>query len=177
MPSTSVAMDRNAIIVPIALAHADSFRACLDTVAREKRYLAQTEALPLERIQGFVRDSVAHDAVQFVALDGDTVVGWADIFPSWAAAVAHVGQLGMGVLPAWRGRGLGRRLLEACIAKAWAQGLTRIELEVRADNHKAIALYQKLGFVHEALKHRAMRFDGVYHDAVQMSLLMPETEP
>ena len=52
----------------IAEADAESFRACLDTVAREKRYLAQTEALPLARIQAFVKDSVAQDAVQFVAL-------------------------------------------------------------------------------------------------------------
>jgi monofunctional chorismate mutase len=165
------------VIAPIALAHAASFRACLDTVARERRYLAQTEALPLERIEGFVRDSVAADAVQFVALDGDSVVGWADVFPSWAAAVAHCGQLGMGVLPAWRGRGVGRRLLQACIDKAWAKGLTRIELEARADNHAAIALYRQLGFQHEALKHRAMRFDGVYFDAVQMSLVRPDVAP
>ncbi|WP_284618715.1 hypothetical protein [Aquabacterium humicola] len=56
-------------IVPIAPAHAAGFHACLDTVAREKRYLAQIEALPLDRIEGFVRDSVRDDAVQFVALD------------------------------------------------------------------------------------------------------------
>ena len=115
--------------------------------------------------------------LQFVALDGTSVVGWADVFPAWAAAVAHCGQLGMGVLPAWRGRGIGRRLLQACIDKAWAKGLTRIELEARADNHAAIALYRRLGFQHEALKLRAMRFDGVYHDAVQMSLVRPDLAP
>lgn len=158
-------------IVPIAEAHAASFHACLDTVAREKRYLAQTFALPLERIQGFVHDSVVNDAVQFVALDGERVVGWADVFPAWADAIAHCGGLGMGVLPAWRGQGLGRRLLQACITKAWAKGLARIELEARADNTRAIALYESLGFQHEGLKRRAMCFDGVYHDARVMGLL------
>jgi hypothetical protein len=49
-------------------------------VAREKMYLAQVEALPLERIQGFVRESVAAGAAQFVAIDGPLVVGWCDIF-------------------------------------------------------------------------------------------------
>ena len=158
-------------IVPVAQAHAAGFRACLDVVAREKCYLAQTEALPLERIEGFVRDSVARDAVQFMAVHGARVVGWADIFPAWAHAVAHCGSLGMGVLPAYRGQGIGRRLLQACIDKARAQGLTRIELEVRADNQRAIGLYQALGFTQEAVKRRAMRFDGVYFDALLMSLL------
>ena len=162
-------------IVPVAQAHASSYRTCLDAVAREKRYLAQIEALPLERIEGFVRDSVAGDAIQFMAVDAGRVVGWADIFPAWAHAVAHCGSLGMGVLAAYRGQGLGRRLLEACLAKAWSKGLTRIELEVRADNERAIGLYKALGFTQEAVKRNAMRFDGVYFDALQMSLLRSET--
>ena len=158
-------------IVPVAEGLAASYRECLDVVAREKRYLAQIEALPLERIQGFVRESVATDAVQFMAVQGRRVVGWADIFPAWAHAVSHCGSLGMGILPAYRGQGIGRRLLQACIAKAQAKGITRIELEVRADNERAISLYKSLGFKQEAVKRNAMRFDGVYFDALQMSLL------
>ena len=77
----------------------------------------------------------------------------------------------MGVLPDYRRRGLGEALLRACIAKAKVKGITRVELEARADNVAAIRLYEKLGFVHEALKRNAMRFDGVYFDSVQMSLL------
>jgi len=164
-------------MLSIVLVHerfAASYRECLDVVARERRYLAQVEALPLERIQAFVSASVADDAIQFFALDGERVVGWADIFPAWAHAISHCGSLGMGVHPDYRGRGLGTQLLAACIEKAWRKGLTRIELEARADNHRAIALYEKLGFRHEALKSRAMRFDGVYYDAVQMRLLLGE---
>lgn len=164
------------VVVPIAIEHAASFHRCLDIVARERKYLAQVQALPLDRVEGFVRDSVANDAVQFVAVDADTVVGWADIFPAWAEAIAHCGSLGMGVLPEYRGQGLGRKLLEACITKAWDKGLTRIELEARADNQSAIALYEKLGFEHEALKRRAMRFDGQYFDSVQMALLKPSPD-
>ena len=74
----------------------------------------------------------------------------------------------MGVLSAYRGQGLGRQLLQACIEKAWSKGITRIELEARADNAAAIALYEKLGFKHEALKRNAMRFSGQYFDSVQM---------
>jgi len=160
-------------IVPIQASHAASFRACLDVVARERRYLAQVEAPALDRVQAFVDSGIAGDAVQFVALDAGRVVGWADIFPDWAHAVSHRGHLGMGVHPDYRGRGLGTRLLQACIAKAWAKGLTRVELESRADNLAAIHLYRKLGFTQETVKARGLRFDGTYYDAVQMALLSP----
>ena len=101
------------LITPVQERYAASYRECLDVVARERRYLAQFEALALERIEGFVKDSVANDAIQFFALDGERVVGWADIFPNWAHAISHCGSLGMGVHPAYRGHGLGGRRLPA----------------------------------------------------------------
>jgi putative acetyltransferase len=159
-------------ITPIVQVHATGFHACLDAVARERRYLAQVEAPPLERVLGFVSDSVRNQSAQLVVLDGDQVVGWCDIFPAWPAAQQHCGRLGMGLLSAYRGRGIGHRLLQSCIAMAASQGITRIELDVRADNLRAIKLYERVGFALEARKRQALCFDGVYFDALQMSLLL-----
>jgi len=158
-------------IVPIAEAHIESFRACLDFVAREKKYIAQIEAMPLEQVSAFAKESIANDMAQFVAIEIAAVVGWCDIRPSWAHAVQHCGTLGMGVLSSYRSRGIGAQLLTACLAKARSKSISRIELEVRADNAAAIRLYQKFGFVHEARKRNAMKFDGRYYDSVQMSLI------
>jgi len=166
----------NINIAPISESHAAGFHACLDAVAREKRYLAQYEAPPLERVSAFVRESVASDVSQFVALDGSAVVGWCDIFPHWAHAVRHCGTLGIGVLPAYRGKGIGGRLLAACISKAKMNGITRITLEVRADNQPAIKLYERAGFEREAVKRKALLFDGKYYDALQMCLIWDERE-
>jgi RimJ/RimL family protein N-acetyltransferase len=159
-------------VVPIAIEHAAGIHACIDAVAREKRYLAQTSAKPRADFDAFVRDSVTNDLVQFIALDGEIVVGWADIFPAWADAVKHVGSLGMGLLETYRGQGIGEHLLRACLLKAKAKGITRVELEARADNQRAIKLYERFGFEHETIKRNAMRFDGVYYDSVQMSILL-----
>jgi ribosomal protein S18 acetylase RimI-like enzyme len=158
-------------VAPIALRHVESFRACLDAVARERRFLALVEAPPLETLRAFVRASVENDSAQFVALDGERVVGWADVLPSWGHAVSHCGRLGMGVLSGYREQGIGKKLLQACMAKARARGITRTELEVRADNEAAIRLYLGAGFALESRKRNAMRFDGEYHDALQMSLI------
>jgi ribosomal protein S18 acetylase RimI-like enzyme len=45
------------------------------------------------------------------------------------------------------GRGLGRRLLHACEEDAARRGAESLVLEVRADNARAIALYEALGYV------------------------------
>jgi putative acetyltransferase len=159
-------------ISPIAASNAKSFHSCLDTVARERRYLGSTEAPPIEKIEVFVGESIATDAVQFVALDGAQVVGWADILTPWQDTLSHRGTLGMGVLPEYRRQGIGEALLRACIEKAKSKDITRVELETRADNLPSIRLYEKIGFVQEAVKRNAMKFDGVYFDTLQMSLLL-----
>jgi putative acetyltransferase len=160
------------ILSSIAESNAESFHRCLDSIAREKRYLGATAGPPLEKVQAFVRENVANDAIQFVALDGERVVGWADILSPWPDAIAHRGTLGMGVLAEYRRQGIGESLLRTCIEKAKSKGLTRVELETRADNLASIRLYEKIGFVQETVKRKAMRFDGEYFDAIQMSLLL-----
>lgn len=155
----------------IRLEDTPSFRECLDAVARERRFLAQVEALPLARMEEFVKQSVEADAAQYVAVAAGRVVGWCDVFAHWAYALRHVGTLGMGVHADFRRQGLGERLLRATLAHALRNGVCRITLEARADNAAAIRLYEKVGFRHEARTRCALRFDDVFFDGVQMALL------
>ncbi len=158
-------------IVPLAEPHFAGLRDALDSVAREQRYLAFTQAPPWEECLVFYRDIVTHDRSHFVALVDGAVVGWCDVLPSHGQARAHVGTLGIGLVTAARHRGLGKTLMLAALGKAWAQGLTRIELTVRADNLNAKALYERMGFQAEGLQLRAFRVDGAYHDLITMALL------
>ena len=143
----------------------------MDSVAKERRYLAQIEALPIDRIDEFVANTVATDAAQYVAIAQGNVVGWCDIFSHWAYALAHVGTLGMGIHSAYRRRGLGTRLIEITLNHALRKGICRVALEARSDNIEAIRLYEKVGFKHEATTKAALRFDGVFYEGKQMSLL------
>lgn len=52
----------------------------------------------------------------------------------------------VGVLPEYRGRGIARRLMEACLDQAREAGGEWLALEVRVDNAPARQLYQRLGF-------------------------------
>jgi RimJ/RimL family protein N-acetyltransferase len=152
--------------------HFESLYQALDTVAREKKYLAQIQAPLWEQSLAFYRNVLAEGFPHVVAVDaGDRVVGWCDVSPVFGHSRAHIGILGIALLPEARGRGLGTQLLQAAIDRSWARGLTRIELSVRADNLNAKALYERLGFEHEGLARRASLIDGIYHDAFRMALL------
>ena len=85
---------------------------------------------------------------------------------------AHVGSLGIMVHDGYTGRGLGSALMAAIIdlAENWL-GLTRLELDVYADNAVAIHLYEKFGFVIEGTKRRYSLRDGEYADTHIMARL------
>ena len=72
------------------------------------------------------------------------------------------------VLPAFRCQGLARELMTALIAAAKAQGVTRLQLEVRESNTAARALYESLGFTVDGKRKRYYRRPD--EDAVLMSL-------
>jgi putative acetyltransferase len=151
--------------------HFVSLRATLDFVARELKYLSFTQAPPLDQSIAFYRSIISRNFPHFIAVKGETVVGWCDVSPQHGESRAHIGTLGIGLLPEARGQGLGRQLLTAAIDKAWAIGLTRLELTVRDDNLRAKVLYEKCGFEHEGVRRRGSLIAGQYHDMFAMALL------
>jgi ribosomal protein S18 acetylase RimI-like enzyme len=158
-------------IVPIAEEHIESFHAALSYVVGEKKYLAFLDPPPIDGTRKFILENIEKGHAQFVVLSDNKVVGWCDIIPSSRQVSAHCGSLGMGLLPEFRGQGIGKRLMQISIDKAHKNGLTRIELTVREHNANAIALYKKIGFVMEGTKKKANLVDGVYEDIHMMALL------
>ena len=157
-------------VVPLSESHFQQLHAVADVVARERRYLAMTQAPPLEEAIAFYRSVLAGGQCH-VALQNEKLVGWCDILPSFGEARRHVGTLGIGLLPGARGQGVVWQLMSAAIARAWARGLSRIELTVREDNERAKALYDRLGFKDEGVRERSMLVDGKYFNSYSMALL------
>lgn len=52
----------------------------------------------------------------------------------------------VGTLPDQRGRGIGRALLDNCLAELRAEGAQQVLLEVHVANRAAVALYKRCGF-------------------------------
>lgn len=77
---------------------------------------------------------------------------------------AHV--TNVAVHPAFRRRGIGRRLMIALMCSALAKGALRMTLEVRVSNCGAQQLYRQLGFVGEGVRR------GYYLDTREDALVM-----
>jgi RimJ/RimL family protein N-acetyltransferase len=79
----------------------------------------------------------------------------------------------IGVLAEASGQGVGTRLLEEAKRWAAARGLHRIELNVMAHNHRAIAVYERVGFVHEGRRVECLLIDGKFLDELYMAMILP----
>ena len=86
---------------------------------------------------------------------------------SWSR---HVGELRVLVAPVWRGRGLGRLLVQQCFAQALALGLDKLVAQMTVDQVGAIAVFEELGFRAEALlRDHVKDRDGQLHDLALLS--------
>jgi ribosomal protein S18 acetylase RimI-like enzyme len=83
-----------------------------------------------------------------LAFDDATAVGIAVCFVGFSTFMARplINIHDLAVMPDYRGRGIGRLLLERVEAKGRELGCGKLTLEVRDDNHRAQRLYQRFGF-------------------------------
>ncbi len=81
------------------------------------------------------------------AHSGDEVVGVYILHPNNIGRCAHIANASYAVKEGCRGMGIGRALVEDCIARAKQAGFRGLQFNaVVATNTTAIALYLKLGF-------------------------------
>ncbi|MEU6350884.1 GNAT family protein [Streptomyces sp. NPDC047072] len=74
--------------------------------------------------------------------------------------------------PRGRGRGIGTEATRLIVGHGFEQlGLHRIELEAYGHNHRALRVYEKVGFVREGVRREAALREGVWTDSVLMGLL------
>lgn len=159
-------------IRPIKEDDCAGFHHVLDVVAREKKYISFTEAPPIEGMKAYVLGNIKINAPHFIAIDGKKIIGWCDAPPFPRETRAHCYHLGMGLLPEYRGKGLGRQLIKTVIQDAIEKGAKRIELTVYENNIRAKKLYANLGFEVEGLQKRMILIDGIYLNAWSMALLI-----
>ena len=85
--------------------------------------------------------------IEIIALVDGQVAGTAGIEAVGTNyKVRHRAEFGIGILREYWGLGLGRALTEACIKCAGEAGYKQLELNVVAENERAVSLYRSLGF-------------------------------
>lgn len=86
--------------------------------------------------------------------------------------IAHRADLAISVEKAYCGQKIGQRMIEALIDFAKGSKLEVIELQVRCDNERAIALYENVGFEKIGTYKKFFKFGNEYADAYLMNLYL-----
>jgi len=137
--------------------------------------IPKTEAQIVKEIQTIQEQ---HNSFRFAIRDlaDDMVFGQFEIDGiDWQHRVTYVGIVIFD--PERRGRGYGREAMELGLRFAFHElNLHRIALTVFAYNTQAIALYERLGFVHEGTHREYLERDGQRHDMLLYGLLRHEWE-
>ena len=132
-----------------------------------------TAALPSERtarLQALLADLPQNQHFLVAVAPDGLVAGLAMLSVESNLRRRHSGGLGIMVRTDCQGQGIGTALMKTVLELAdnWLM-LVRVELEVFADNARAIHLYEKFGFEKEALLRMSVVRDGQYWDNYKMA--------
>ena len=86
----------------------------------------------------------------------------------------HRAGFGVSVDRTYWGLGIGRALTEACIDCAKTAGYLQLELEVVAENERALSLYRSVGFIEYGRNPKGFRSRRGWQELVLMRLDLEE---
>lgn len=154
------------LVEPYEPAHFQGIVSMYEDYPNEHRSMGIPPILT-EQIEGWI-DSLLESGTNFVARDGDRVVGHAAFAPESASEP----ELIVFVDPDYFERGIGSELCRHIVAHAAEAGREALVLDVESENERAIHVYRKLGFtiVEKMANDVRMRlpFDEEIVDAVRL---------
>jgi len=122
-----------------------------------------------------VLEWLEQDLPFLVATDGEVVTGFARLSEySDRCVYSGVGEHGVYVDPRARGRGLGRRLLEALAAESGRRGYYKLTSRIFTENAASRAVHLAAGFEEVGVQRLHGRLDGEWRDCVLVERLLGE---
>ena len=159
------ASDGSAVLENFNLTHAETDY--LLSYPDENHFDAKQESQYLEK------KSTSPNEIELIAFVDGKVAGTAGIDAIGTQyKVAHRAEFGISILKEYWGLGIGRALMEACIHCAKTAGYAQLELEVVAENARAISMYQTAGFVEYGRNPKGFRSRNAgYQELISMPQL------
>lgn len=117
-----------------------------------------------------LRHNDLESRVFFVATVNDDVVGWVHLNAPEIAKLGHTAELTVGVLEAYRGYGIGSRLLERGLEWATEHGYEKVYNSVPSTNEGAIEFLENHGWETEAVREDHYMIDDEYINEVMLAV-------
>lgn len=111
---------------------------------------------------------------RLVAREGDRVLGWAALAPvSERCVYGGVAEVSVYVAGQARGRGIGRRLLEALVAASEEAGIWTLQAGIFPENEASLAIHRSCGFRMVGRRERLGRLAGEWRDVILLERRSP----
>ena len=156
---------------------AEGITKVLQAVVAERVHSAIDRAWTAEEQRSYLRSLSNREAFHVAVAGSGDVVGCQslDVYSATLESMAHVGQVGTFILPAWRGRGVGYAMFLATSRFAASAGYRKLVIQVRASNASARSFYGQIGFVECGRLGKQVVIDGREDDEVIMEFFLPES--
>ena len=133
---------------------------------------ADTEPVSVEQRLPWFREHEPSRRPIWVMEDGGEVIGWLSLSDFYDARPAYhaTAEIGVYVREDYRGRGIGRRLVEEAISRAPELGLKTLTAGAFGHNEASVRLFEVMGFREWAHFPGVAELDGVERDLVVLGL-------
>ena len=157
-------------VVPLAPEHCDALLRFFRDLPEGDRTFIKEDVTDPETVRAWTTGGN-----RWVTVEDGEVRGYVAVLPlsGWSD---HVGEVRLVVAPAARGTGLGRDLARHALVAGVEAGLTKLVVEIVAEQGAALALFSALGFAGEALLRDHIRDrDGQLRDLMVLAHHVDET--
>lgn len=79
---------------------------------------------------------------------------------------AHILNIGLHIVPEYRGLGIGSQMLDYAIDWARLRKFKKLEANIFTTNKKSLHLFERAGFIEEGMRHKRIRIGKQYIDEV-----------
>lgn len=102
----------------------------------------------MQESQFLKKKTDSENEIEIIAIVNDMIIGTAGIEAVGTKyKVRHRAEFGISVLKEFWGLGIGQALMTSCIECARSAGYSQLELNVVAENVRALSMYKQAGFV------------------------------
>lgn len=137
------------------------------------RFLDLAPPVAFDRTVDFFRYIRAQWGAWWAIRVGGELAGSVGLIPADPSSrLGHTASLFIYLDPAWWGRGLGRRAVEAMVEEAGCRGLVRLEVLVVDGNERSLRLFLACGFESEGRRRDGFLGDDGLCDLIQLARIL-----
>ena len=169
--------NKRAILRPLEKTDEKDFHNFFLDIPEQERMFIKHRVTDIEVIHAWCNNIDYGRNLPIVALVGGRIVGVATLHQQLGGWKRHIGRISVLVHPEFRGRGIGKTLVELTIDIARQAGLEKVEAEFIGEQETAIRMFAMLGFSHLLeLEEYVKDMQAVAHDYILMGMELKTDE-